>query len=283
MPRLALRTLALALIALVATDLAVRLYKGPARSVREAAESARPQATEAAESSAVSVALPAPAAAPAPGPVPAVASAGSAPPPGVATASDRLARLAMRQRIREEAPFVYLDSLIQTSDSILRRWADRPAPLSVAIVEGFPREYEPRMGAHVRRAVQAWDGVVRGLALREATDTALADVVVRWIDRFDIDRAGQTDVVWDRIGRVQRAFVTLAVRDHQGRFLGDEALSAVAMHEIGHALGLPHSPEPGDIMFPATHVATPSERDRRTLRLLYELPVGSVRDEPPTR
>jgi predicted Zn-dependent protease len=48
------------------------------------------------------------------------------------------------------------------------------------------------------------------------------------------------------------------------------------VHETGHALGLPHSPDSNDVMFPATRTGTLSERDRRTAQVLYQLPPGPL-------
>ena len=56
-------------------------------------------------------------------------------------------------------------------------------------------------------------------------DSARADIVVRWIDHFDFDRAGQTDLTWDQPGRVRRAAISLAIRTHTGVALPDPRCS----------------------------------------------------------
>jgi YD repeat-containing protein len=101
---------------------------------------------------------------------------------------------------------------------------------------------------------------------------------VHWIDRFDFDRAGQTDLTWDQQGRVRRAAVSLALRTSTGVTFNDSALLAVAVHEAGHAIGLPHSADSNDVMFSSTRTGDLSARDIRTATVLYQLPPGSVRD-----
>ncbi len=117
-----------------------------------------------------------------------------------------------------------------------------------------------------------------GVRFAEVLDTTGADIVVRWIDRFDIDRAGQTDLTWDQLGRVRRATISLALHSTAGAPLSDPALLSVAVHETGHAIGLPHSPDSNDVMFPSTRTSALSERDVRTAQVLYQLPPGSVKD-----
>lgn len=191
---------------------------------------------------------------------------------------DRLARLATRQHLTREGGRTYLDSMIST-DSLVRRWPDRSGkPLKVCLIEGGARDYQPRMAGFVRDALYRWENTGMGVRFSLTSDSTDADLVVRWIDHFDFDRAGQTDLTWDQAGRVRKAAILLALRTNAGFPMPDAALLSVAVHETGHALGLPHSPDSTDVMFPATRTGTLSERDRRTAQLLYQLPTGPLRD-----
>ena len=214
-------------------------------------------------------AAPAPAAA---GPAPS-ASAGARPDPAVA---ERELRRVARERLLTQGPATYLDSLLLMSDSVIRRWDGEEPVLRFALESGGVEGWAPTLAAEVRDAARRWSP--NPVRFEEVGDTATAQVVIRWTDQFPFRRAGQTDLFWDAEGQLYRARVTLALRTERGVPLPAEARFAVALHELGHVLGLPHSADSADVMFEATRATDPSPRDLRTLYLLYELPLGLVRE-----
>lgn len=195
---------------------------------------------------------------------------------------DRLVTLANRQRIEREARYTYIDSLLAESDSLIRRWPDRDgAPLRVALIESpeMPGGSGELPGL-VRRALFAWQEVFPELRFEVVGEPDLADIVVRWLERFELERTGQTDLQYLPDGEIRKADIQLALQTHAGQPLRVEGMLAVAIHEVGHALGLPHSGNPRDVMYPDTRTATISTRDRATLVLLYSVTAGSLRIAP---
>jgi hypothetical protein len=172
----------------------------------------------------------------------------------------------------------YLGRMFAETDSLLRRWD--PAKTEELRVAYVVADLPGWTGAHqniVREAFAAWEEVGPPIRFTEVFDTAGADIVVRWVQKFDIDRAGQADLSWDHRGRIRHADMKLALLTPSGRVLTGEKLRAIALHEIGHSLGLPHSEVPGDLMFPTADHPVLTTRDTTTYALLYRLLSGSIK------
>ncbi len=177
----------------------------------------------------------------------------------------------------------YLSATLVDSDSILRRWVDRERqPLLVYFEPAIVSGYTAAIGRAVRDAFSRWRRVggipVRFEFVRRPDN---ADVTVRWVEAFEMQRAGQADLVWRRDGHLQSGTLTLATHSHLARPLTVDAIETVALHEIGHLLGLGHSDQPRDVMYPTTSVHDLTSRDRRTAMLLYSLPPGSLKGPRP--
>ena len=199
---------------------------------------------------------------------------------GSVEASSRRSEEARQAALRAIAgQDTYLSATLAESDSILRRWVDRERqPLLVYVEPAVVAGYTAAIGRKVRDAFTRWRRVggipVRFVFVRTREN---ADVTVRWIEAFEMQRAGQADLVWRNDGYLQGGTLTLATHSHLGRPLTVDAIETVALHEIGHLLGLGHSDRPRDVMYPTTSVHDLTSRDRRTAMLLYSLPPGSLK------
>jgi hypothetical protein len=203
-------------------------------------------------------------------------------PGGSVQPPDSLSRASARIRLGAEVERHYLDSLFTGPDSVVRRWPVAGEPIWLAIVPGGPAGFSPEMVSEVRQALDTWSPAAVGIRFLEQPDTEGAAMVVRWTDSLEADRAGATDVTWDKAGRIRHVAVFLATRSpSSGRPFAPEARRAIVLHELGHALGLPHSSIRRDVMFPIATATDLSDRDRFSLRLLYELPTGWIGTRSP--
>lgn len=189
----------------------------------------------------------------------------------------RAARTRLLNAITERD--TYLPAMLVESDSLVRRWPERVTrPIRVYLPEPAISGYTVAMGQAVENAFGRWERVGGiPVSFSVVRDSANADVRVRWVDAFPFERAGQADIVWDRQGWVVRAALTLATHTFRGHPLSADAVQTVALHEIGHLLGLGHSDDPRDVMYASTEVHDLTLRDRQTAQLLYALPPGSLR------
>lgn len=166
-------------------------------------------------------------------------------------------------------------------DSVLRRWPVRVGtPIRVWLEparRGAGGVSDRERMARVRGAFRRWEKVGVPVRFAFTRDSSRAEVRVRWVDSLPGPRAGFIRWTSNEQGWLTGADVALARRDSTRRAYPLAVVDAVVTHEVGHLLGLEHSPDPTDVMAAQVQMRTPSERDRATARVLYSQPAGRVR------
>lgn len=182
----------------------------------------------------------------------------------------------IRHRIRLAEPGTYIGEILRARDSALARWPDRHGePLRVWVQPASNVEdWHARYVYEVHAAFVAWDTLGLPVRFQIVADSADAQVHVTWIDRFNEPISGRTRWARDDQYWITDASITLAVHHRTGELLEDDAMHAMALHEIGHLLGLDHTNDPSCVMAPKVRVRNLSESDKATARLLYSLPAG---------
>jgi hypothetical protein len=185
----------------------------------------------------------------------------------------------VRRRLAERGTGTYIGEMLAERDSALARWPERrDNPITVWIQPSSTiPDWADDYVTSVRDAVSDWDALDLPVRFAFETDSARADVHVAFIDQFDEAISGRTKWERDDSWWITDADIVLAVHHRNGPALDDDAMHALALHEVGHLLGLDHTEDATSIMAARVRVRGLSNADRATVRLLYTLPPGGVR------
>jgi hypothetical protein len=192
---------------------------------------------------------------------------------------DEETRQIAKARLRDGEAGTYIPEILLERDSALARWHDRPLVPVTVWVQSAPEltDWNNDYVESVAGAFRAWDAVELPIRFKVIPDSAAAEVHVTWVDRFDAPISGRTRWSRDDSWWIVNASIVLAVHHQQGEVLDKMAMKAMALHEVGHLLGLDHTTDPGMIMAPRVRVRELTEKDKATIRLLYSVPAGPLR------
>jgi predicted Zn-dependent protease len=173
----------------------------------------------------------------------------------------------------------YLCADLRTADRIqLRRWRD----FSGTIVVHVPRpDFEDsgdaaRLQEAAARGLRAWNGQPFAI-LTDLRGDREAHFAVRWSPGLSGTQIGRARTQWSSPSGLSVVAIELSSRNpfRPERLNDARQVQLTAAHEMGHALGVPHSDSERDIMYPTNTASSMSARDYRTMEALYEREDGT--------
>ena len=118
------------------------------------------------------------------------------------------------------------------------------------------------------RSIAEWNNAIQAFALNYSNFAYLSglrmvptvsralnysfDVYVSWTRALSAsaDEIGLTTTTYGSSGIIINSTISLAAEDSRGDVLNEVDMQNVALHELGHSLGLGHSSYSGDVMYP---------------------------------
>jgi len=152
-------------------------------------------------------------------------------------------------------------------------------PLTVYINDDLLQQKNPEYVADVRRALDVWQST--GIVSFTVVDNPEADITIEWVPNLKekaTDTLGNTDLKFINItqfGIIQNATIELLTKS-ESRQLNSKDMTNLALHEIGHAIGLQHVNE-DDIMNPTLTIPSNAVKEisignTNNLQELYKSP-----------
>ncbi len=200
-------------------------------------------------------------------------------PPAAPTSSHEPSSAPVLSAARACRDVGYLCAPLDSSASmVIRRWKDFHRTMVIHVP--LPAFEDPTTARQLQNAaadgILLWNGQPFPIVV-DRRGIRPAQFEVRWSRTLTQSRLGVAHTAWSATTGLRVLSLELTTRNpfSPSQLLGPRQVRLIAAHEMGHALGLPHSDQRRDVMYPENTATALTARDYRTVEALYSLADGT--------
>ncbi|OGU77589.1 MAG: hypothetical protein A2V93_05630 [Ignavibacteria bacterium RBG_16_34_14] len=146
---------------------------------------------------------------------------------------------------------------VEDSDNSLwngKYWDFSVYPLKVYVKKSSSRNFKDKYKTYIDYAFKIWSAADERIKFIYSKSESDADIIFTFennlMEKYDENYLGLTDYELEKNNRIIHSFIEISLLKFDDRKISDGEIKSTIIHELGHALGLGHSSNHADLMYP---------------------------------